>query len=112
MLEADAPSLLAAESIVGVRLLPPSDPFLRLDRALLVPDPNRRRRVLPEIGQSPGYAPGAILVDGAVAGVWQRQAGRVRLAPFEPLSGSVADLVEAEARRMPIRGGITSVRWD
>jgi hypothetical protein len=112
MLDRDVPSLMAAEPIQGVRLLPPSDPFLRLNRELLVPDPDRRRRVLPEIGQSPGYAPGAILVDGRVAGVWQRQAGRVRLAPFDPLSKAVAEAVEEQARSMPIRGGITSVRWD
>ncbi len=111
LLATDAPALLAAEPIEGVRLLPPSDPFLRLDRELLVVDPERRRRVLPEIGQSPGFAPGAILVDGVVAGVWQRQGGRVGLELFEPLSDVVAGAVEDEARSMPIRGGITQVRW-
>jgi hypothetical protein len=112
LLERDVAPLRRAKPIHGVRLLPPSDPFLRFDRDLLVPDVDRRRRVLPEIGQSPGYAPGAILVDGAICGVWQRQASRVRLAPFERLPDTVAESVDQEARRMPIRGGITSVRWE
>jgi hypothetical protein len=111
LLDSDTESLLSAEPIEGVRLLPPSDPYLRFNRELLVPDADRRRRVLPQAGESPGYAPGAMLVDGQIAGVWQRQSGRVGLASFEPLSEVVAQAVEDEARRMPIRGGITTVKW-
>ncbi|MGI8806247.1 MAG: winged helix DNA-binding domain-containing protein [Acidimicrobiales bacterium] len=37
------------------------------------------------------------LVDGAVAGTWRYEKGRVTIAPFEPLSSKVLAEVEAEA---------------
>jgi hypothetical protein len=111
MLATDLTALSVAEPIHGVRLLPPSDPFLRLDHEWLVPDAEIRRRVLLKIGESVGYAPGAILVEGRIAGVWQRQSGRVGLELFEPISVESRDAVEDEARLMPIRGGVTQIRW-
>jgi hypothetical protein len=40
------------------------------------------------------------LVDGAVAGTWRYDRGRVQLEPFEPLAGSVRDDVEEEAAHL------------
>ena len=40
------------------------------------------------------------LVDGAVAGTWRYERGRVEIHPFEPLSPTVDEEVEAEAVRL------------
>jgi hypothetical protein len=40
------------------------------------------------------------LVDGAVAGTWRHQQGRVRLEPFEPLPGATRRQLEDEAERL------------
>ena len=50
-----------------VRLLGPFDPFLQLrDRALLVPDADRRKDLWRTLGR-----PGAVVVDGEVLGTWR-----------------------------------------
>jgi Winged helix DNA-binding domain len=40
------------------------------------------------------------LVDGAVAGTWRHERGRVRLAPFGRLSASMRSALDAEAERL------------
>ncbi|MGC4892241.1 DNA glycosylase AlkZ-like family protein [Micromonospora sp. DT31] len=51
----------------GVVLVPPNDPYLRqVDRPLLVPDSKQRQQVWKALS-----GPGALLVDGEVAGVWR-----------------------------------------
>jgi hypothetical protein len=40
------------------------------------------------------------LVDGAVAGTWRHERGRVRLEPFEPLPGATRRQLEDEAERL------------
>lgn len=40
------------------------------------------------------------LVDGAVAGTWRYQGGRVRLEPFGPLPARARRDLEAEAKRL------------
>jgi hypothetical protein len=68
--------LPSTDPVRGTWLLAPFDPFLQVrDRELLVPDADRRKELFPVLGR-----PGAVLVDGEVAGVWRpRSAGR-RLA--------------------------------
>lgn len=65
----------------AVRLLPPLDPFLLGDRALVVPDAERRRQVWTAVRQ-----PGVVMEAGEVVGTWrQRRDGdrlQVRLRPF------------------------------
>ncbi len=84
-----------------VRLLPPSDPYLLpRDRDLLVPDKARQAEVWRMLGN-----PGALLVDGEIAGVWRaRKKGRARLeitvTAFGALSGGVRAAAEGEARRV------------
>ena len=113
MLEADVEALERAEPIDGVRLLPQDDPFTKFDHDLLVPDERLRLRALPRTGQSPGYIPGAILVDGQIIGAWQRQQRRVTLLPFSKISAPVRQAIEHEALTMPIAGpSEPTVIWD
>ena len=113
ILAADLAALEAAEPIAGARLLPFDDPFTKLDKDLLVADPERRRVSVPAAGHSPGYIPGAMLLDGDVVGGWQRQGRKVTLHPFGRLAASARGAFEHEARSMPIAGpGDASVAWE
>jgi winged helix DNA-binding protein len=113
MLEADIEALEGAEQIAGVRLLPQDDPFTKFDHHLLVPEERLRTRALPRTGQSPGYIPGSILVDGQIVGAWQRQQRKVTLHPFSKPSARVREAIEQEALSMPIPGPTQpSVIWD
>jgi hypothetical protein len=65
----------------GAALVPPNDPYLRqVDRTLLVPDSRRRQEVW-----RPLSGPGALLLDGEVAGTWRYRRGdrSVSITPFE-----------------------------
>lgn len=90
----------------GVRLLPGEDPYLRLDREFLVPDPAARQVLFPR--HPTGALRGAVLVDGRVLGWWERQGTRVGL---HTLTRDVSwlDGAEAEARTLPVPGGVTRV---
>ncbi|MET0423181.1 MAG: winged helix DNA-binding domain-containing protein [Actinoplanes sp.] len=76
-LPADAvPALESAVAESGVRFVPPMDPLLQArDRDVLVPDRSRQKEVWRTLGN-----PGALLLDGEVAGVWRaRMSGRKRV---------------------------------
>jgi hypothetical protein len=96
--------LWSDDQITGARLLPGEDPLLRLDRELLVPDPTQRATLFPR--HPTGVLRGAILVDGEIRGLWDRQGTRVHLHPFG--GASVAEAT-AEAWALPVPGGVTSV---
>ena len=108
---------LRAATVRGdlVRLLPPSDPYLQArDRELLVPTKAHRKAVWRMLAN-----PGAVLVDGEVAGVWRaRMGGRARLdvtvSPFATLAAGRRRAVEDEAARMGVVRGATdvAVRYD
>jgi hypothetical protein len=94
------------------RLLPSGDAYFLLqgaDRALLVPDADRRRALW-----TPRVWPGAILVDGEVSGTWRRADATVMLQPWRRLSRPQRDAVEEEAISLPLPGvaGRVVVRWD
>ncbi|BEL10138.1 crosslink repair DNA glycosylase YcaQ family protein [Actinoplanes sichuanensis] len=95
----------------GVRWLPPMDPLLQArDRDLLVPGRERQREVWRILGN-----PGALLVDGEIAGVWRaRMAGRKRVdltvTAFEKLSRAQIALVEEEAVRVAGARGAAEAR--
>jgi Winged helix DNA-binding domain len=76
-LPADAVSALeSAATVFGARFVPPMDPLLQArDRDVLVPDRSRQKEVWRTLGN-----PGALLLDGEVAGVWRaRMSGRKRV---------------------------------
>ena len=94
------------------RLLPSGDSFFLLqgaDRELLVPDVDRQRELW-----TPRVWPGALLVDGEVAGTWRRAGAALTVQRWRPLSGAERDAVEAEAASLPLPGipGRVAVRWD
>jgi hypothetical protein len=96
-----------------VRLLPPWDPFIQArDKALLVPDPARRKEVWKMLGN-----PGVLLADGDIAGTWRTKGSGAKLAftvtAFDPLRPGIREEAEAEAARVAeARGfGKHTVTW-
>jgi hypothetical protein len=86
------------ETPAPVRFLPTWDATLLVHA--------RRTQLLPEryrgfvfSTRNPHSVP-TFLVDGAVAGTWRHQQGRVRLEPFEPLPRRVTRELEEEAQRL------------
>jgi hypothetical protein len=96
----------------AARLLPSGDAFFLLqgaDRSLLVPDVDRQR----ELWTSRVW-PGALLIDGEVAGTWRRADAVLTVQRWRPLSAAERDAVEAEAASLPLPGvrAPVTVRWD
>jgi hypothetical protein len=104
-LAADAAALADPPPAAGVRLLPNLDPFhAARDRELLVPDEALRKRLWKVLG-----GPGAVLVDGALAGFWRpARKGRslvVTVEPLTQLTRQAKDALAGEAERVaPFRG--------
>jgi hypothetical protein len=111
ILSSDEPPLRADPGPVApARLLPSGDTFfLGADRAILVPDEARRAELW-----TPRVWPGALLVDGDVAGTWRRAGETVTVQTWRRLSRAQRDAVEAEAASLPLPGvaGEIVVRWD
>lgn len=83
-----------------VRLLPSGDPYYLLqgaDRGLLVPDGARRG----ELWTSRVW-PGALLIDGEIAGTWRRTKAAVTVDPWRDLSRAERDALDVEAASLPI----------
>jgi len=94
------PSSLKAAA--PVRLLPSGDAYYLLwgaDRELLVPDPKRRAELW-----TTRVWPGALLVNGEMAGVWRRSAAEVSIDAWRRLSPAEWEAVEAEAAALPLPG--------
>lgn len=113
VLAADEPLLRAAPGPTApARLLPSGDTFTLLwgaDRELVVPDPDRRGALW-----TSRVWPGAVLVDGDVAGTWRRADERVTVSVWRPLTTDRREAVEQEAASMPLPGlrGPVTVRWE
>jgi hypothetical protein len=91
---------LAAGPAPAVRLLAPFDLFLQArDRSLLVDDPARAKALWPALGR-----PGAVLVDGGIAGLWRpRKSGerlRVHVEMWNPASRRVRAAIGEQAERL------------
>ncbi|UOX86201.1 winged helix DNA-binding domain-containing protein [Amycolatopsis sp. FBCC-B4732] len=96
-----------------VRLLPPLDPFIQArDKALLVPDPARRKEVWKMLGN-----PGVLVADGDIAGTWRTKGSGAKLTftvtAFDPLRPAVREDAEAEAARVAAARGFEkhAVTW-
>ncbi|QDQ97541.1 DNA glycosylase AlkZ-like family protein [Tomitella fengzijianii] len=90
----------------GIALAPQNDPYLRhADRGLLVPDGARRAEVFKALS-----GPGAVLVDGEVAGVWRyrRSPAQVRIEMFDPISADRKRLVGQRAHALADSTGDTA----
>jgi hypothetical protein len=99
------------DATAPARFLPSGDPFWLLwgrDRDLLVPDPKRRD----ELWTSRVW-PGALLVDGELAGTWRRAEHDVQVDVWRRLTPAETSAVEAEAATMPLPNlqRAIEVRW-
>jgi hypothetical protein len=97
--------------VASARLLPSGDTYFLLwgaHRELLVPDPRRRSQLW-----TPRVWPGALVVDGEVAGTWRRAGAVVAIQSWRRLSRAARDAIDVEAQSFPLPGldGQISVRW-
>lgn len=95
--EDDLPALRDAPAPELVRLLPSCDPWIiARDRELVIPQKARHKAMWPVIGP-----PGAVLVDGEVAGTWRTKASAKRLGievtPFGRLTKATLAAIDDEA---------------
>ena len=103
----DVDALADPPAVTGVRLLPGYDPYLASrDRELLLPRAENRKRLWTTLAN-----PGAVLADGAIAGIWRaaRKGKRlvVTVESFGPRLPKRA--LEAEAATLaPWRGAETA----
>lgn len=86
------------ETPAPIRFLPMWDAVLLVHakRAAVITEPHRKAA----LGTLNPAGVGTFLVDGAVAGTWRLDDGRVHTEPFDPLPATTADEVEAEATRL------------
>jgi hypothetical protein len=113
-LAADEPALRAAAtpgSAAPARLLPSGDTYFLLqgaDRALLVPEADRRARLW-----TSRVWPGAVMVDGELVGTWRRANAKLTIEPWRRVSAKEREVVEAEASSLPLAGleGRIAVTW-
>lgn len=102
----------ARGATAGARLLPSGDPFYLLwgaERELLVEDPAHRSALW-----TTRVWPGAMLVDGEIAGTWRRSGAVVSVQPWRRLALAEREAVEREAATLPLPEvhGANAVRWD
>jgi hypothetical protein len=112
----DADALAAVpDALAGdVVLLPGFDPWV------IAPRSHRERAVpphrMPEVSRTAGWISPVLVVDGAVAGVWEHERRGAQLAitirPFAPLPARVRDAALEHAERYGALLGATAVRVD
>lgn len=107
ILSADLDALRSSPTPLGVRLLPPRDPYTQArDRDTII-DQLHQRDVWKAVG-----APGAVLADGEVIGVWRpRKSGRnltVTITTFGALPARAWTLLHAEAEQIAALRGASS----
>ena len=89
-----------AQPAAGARLLPSGDTYYLLqgqDRALLVPEPDRRAALW-----TSRVWPGAVLVRGDVVGTWRRAGRTVTVEAWHGLAADDRQAVEREAEGLPL----------
>lgn len=113
LLERDEPAMRApGPTPASARLLPSGDALYLLqgpDRDLLVPDGRLRDRLW-----TSRVWPGALLLDGEIAGTWRRSNARLTISPWRGLTAGERAAVEEEAASLPLPGlqGAIDVGWD
>ncbi len=95
----------------SIRLLPSGDAYFLLqglDRELLVPDPVRRGQLW-----TPRVWPGAVIVEGEVAGTWRRAGAVVTIQPWRRFPPAAREAIELEAQSFPLPAlqGRIRLRW-
>jgi Winged helix DNA-binding domain len=100
-------ALAAPRDAELVRLLGGFDPYLQArDRDVIVPDKAVHKALWPVLGR-----PGAVFVDGEVAGTWRPKASGGKLTvvidEFAPMPPTVRTQIEAEAERVAAVRGLT-----
>ena len=102
----DLDVLEAPPTSEGIRLLPPGDPYLQKpNRLLLAPYPELRKRVF-----RPLASPGAVLMDGRLAGLWRvKTSGKKAELTIEALEPLWRAELEEEARRVTAPRGAADV---
>lgn len=97
LLTDDLAALQSPSGTRGVRLLPPSDPYLQLRDRDAIADSEHQRQVWKAVG-----SPGAVLADGRVVGTWRpRKSGHALLMTvraFERLSTRLQAELRDEAQ--------------
>lgn len=106
LLAADEEALESADA-TATRLLGPFDLLLQAkDRETVVPDPVHAKELWPVLGR-----PGAVLVDGDLAGTWRpRKSGRtftVAVQPWRKLPDSRRKAVVEQAERLAAYRGVS-----
>jgi hypothetical protein len=101
-----------AGPVAPARLLPSGDTYFLLqgaERELLVPEADRR----PELW-TPRVWPGALLVQGEVAGTWRRSESAISIRTWRPLTSAEREAAEVEACGLPLPGvrGPITVTWE
>jgi hypothetical protein len=92
----------SSKAAAPARLLPSGDAYYLLwdaDRELLVPDAKRRAELW-----TTRVWPGALLVNGEIAGVWRRSETQVSVDAWRHLSPAEWETIEAEAAALPLPG--------
>ena len=94
----------------GTRLLPSGDTLYLLhgaQRGVLVPDTDRQQ----ELWTSRVW-PGAVLIDGEIAGVWRRSGSTLTVEPWRTLSAANRAGVDEAARTLPLPEPVQHVVWE
>jgi hypothetical protein len=106
LLSDDVGELESPPDAEGVRLIPAGDPYLQKpNRPLLAPDDGLRKRLF-----RPVASPGAVLVDGRLAGMWKAKAkGKKTELTVEKLGRLSRGVLEEEAQRIAQLRGAADV---
>jgi hypothetical protein len=81
--------------------LPSGDPYFLLwgaDRAMLVPQVKRRTALWTD-----RVWPGALLLDGEIAGTWRRTGCTVTISAWRSFTGKEQQAVDIELESLPLR---------
>ena len=100
--EDEAAMRAARTGSAPTRLLPSGDAYFLLDgaeREILLPRADQRERLW-----TSRVWPGALLVEGEIRGTWRRARHTVRIDAWARLSRARRDVIEAEARALPLPG--------